>query len=81
MASDSEKLVKDWQDVLKQAKQMEEGIEKLVGPAFLSSFKLHSFCRFLENIDLWGVILIGTNRERILSFTRYAPRFIDLHTI
>ena len=40
--------------MLKQAKQMEEVIEKLVGPAFLSSFKLHSFCRFLENIDLGG---------------------------
>jgi hypothetical protein len=43
MASDSERLVKDWQAVLKQAKQMELLLEKFVSTFCVYSNYFHAF--------------------------------------
>lgn len=58
MVNDPERLINDWQEVLRQGKQMELTLEKLVcfHSAFLSKLTsmLSPSCRFFENIDLEG---------------------------
>ena len=81
MASDSESLVKDWQGVLNQGKQMELALEKFVS-TLLRLFKLlpsppHS--TGFSRTSIWRAILDRVNRERISNFTRYAARSIDSH--
>ena len=86
MATDSEKLVKDWQEVLKHARQLELTLKKLVFFLHLSvrffQANFHAFPRsagFLRTSR--RTILERVKWERVSNFTRYAARSIDFHTI
>jgi len=82
MTNDSKTLVKDWEALLKQAKEMQHALDKFV--FYLSAFLYAAFLYFprstgFANTSSWGGILKRTNHQSLSNFTRYAARSIELH--